>query len=176
MPKNTLHRRAQEDGIEYPDWVKSGHIFESPGDLVDHDAIVDFIVAMSKKYRIRRIGFDQAGATAAVTRLRRHFGSFKPPEGEHEVVIEIPQSFRALSQATKLVQALAITGNLTHDGNPCMAWNISNMGFDENHWREIRPIKIDQRKRIDGGVALIDAHAAMLLTPARKKSAGVMFV
>jgi hypothetical protein len=51
------------------------------------------------------------------------------------------------------------------------------MGFEENHWREIRPVKLDQRKRIDGGVALIDALATLLVTPmARKKSAGVFFV
>ena len=166
MPRNTLHRRAQEDGIPYPDWVKAWHIFDTPGDLVDHDQIVDYIVTvLAKKYRIRRIGFDQAGATAAVTRLRRHFGSFRTPEGEQDIVIEIPQSFRALSGATKLVQALAFSGLLQHDGNPCMAWNVSNMGFEENNWREIRPVKIDSRKRIDGGVALIDAHAALLLTP-----------
>ncbi len=166
MPRNTLNRRAQEDNIPYPDWVKGGAIFDTAGDLVDHDAIVDFIIGkLSKLFRIRRIGFDQAGATAAVTRLRRHFGSFKTKDGEQEVVIEIPQSFRALSQATKLVQALALSGNLAHDGNPCLSWNISNMAFEENYWQEIRPVKIDQRKRIDGGVALIDAHAAMLLTP-----------
>lgn len=178
MPRNTLNRRAQEDNIPYPDWVKSGAIFDTPGDLVDHDQIVEFIIAvLAKKYRIRRIGFDQAGATAAVTRLRRHFGSFNTREGEQDIVIEIPQSFRALSGATKLVQALAISGYLQHDGNPCMAWNISNMGFEENAWREIRPVKIDQRKRIDGGVALIDAHAALLLTPQRpKRTSGVMVV
>lgn len=166
MPRNTLHRRAQEDNIPYPDWVKAGAIFETAGDLVDHDQIVDYVITvLAKKYRIRRIGFDQAGATAMVTRLRRHFGTVKTRDGEQDVVIEIPQSFRALSGPTKLVQALAIAGLLQHDGNPCLAWNIANMGFEENAWRELRPVKIDQRKRIDGGVALIDAHAALLQTP-----------
>jgi phage terminase large subunit-like protein len=33
------------------------------------------------------------------------------------------------------------------------------MAIEENTWREIRPVKISQRKRIDGGVALIDAIA-----------------
>jgi phage terminase large subunit-like protein len=39
------------------------------------------------------------------------------------------------------------------------------MAIEENAWREIRPIKIDQRKRIDGGVAIIDGFAVMSRTP-----------
>jgi hypothetical protein len=38
---------------------------------------------------------------------------------------------------------------------------IGNMGKEENHWREIRPVKLHQRKRIDGGVALIDGICVM---------------
>jgi phage terminase large subunit-like protein len=31
---------------------------------------------------------------------------------------------------------------------------VGNLAIEENSWREIRPVKISQRKRIDGGVAL----------------------
>jgi phage terminase large subunit-like protein len=157
MPKSTLVRRAQEDNVPYVEWEKAGHITATPGDIIDHDAIVDFIIQqVSKKYRIRHIGFDQAGATAAVTRLRRHFGD--------DLVTEIPQSFRHLSEPSKTVEALVMSGNVAHDGNPVMQMCVGNMAIEENHWREIRPIKISQRKRIDGGVALIDGVAAMLVT------------
>jgi phage terminase large subunit-like protein len=178
MPRQTLHKRAQEDGVPYPEWVRAGYVFESAGALVDHDQIVDFIVnSLAKKYRIRRIGVDAHAATALVTRLRRHFGTFRNREGEQEVVLEIPQGFRALSAATKLVQALAIAGLMQHDGNPCMAWNIGNMAFEENAWRELRPVKMEPKKRIDGGVALIDAHAALLLTPqAPRRAMGAMIL
>jgi hypothetical protein len=42
-----------------------------------------------------------------------------------------------------------------------MTMCVGNMGKEENHWREIRPVKLTQRKRIDGGVALIDAICTM---------------
>jgi len=48
----------------------------------------------------------------------------------------------------------------------CMA----NMGKEENAWREIRPVKLGQRKRMDGGVALIDALKKMTKTPAAERS------
>ena len=150
MPKNTLQRRAQEDGIPYPDWEKAGFLSATPGDLVDHDAILAFILEdVAPRYKVRGIGFDQAGATASVTRLQRHFGE--------ELVIEVPQSFRMLSEPSKTFEALIVSGNLTHDGNPVMTMCVSNLAIEENRWREIRPVKISQRKRIDGGVACIDA-------------------
>lgn len=149
MPEKTLQRRAQEDKIPYPDWVKSGHVITTPGSLIDHDAIVAFIIdVLAVRYRIRGIGIDQAGAAGVVSKLKRHFGD--------ELVQEVPQGFRRLSEPTKLLEALVVSGNLTHDANPCLAWTIANMAIEENAWREIRPVKIAQRKRIDGGVAAID--------------------
>jgi phage terminase large subunit-like protein len=158
MPKNTLHRRAQEDKVPYPDWVREGWVNETPGDIVDHDAIIDFVInVLAKQFKVRGIGFDQAGAAAAVTRLQRHFGE--------AMVIEIPQGFRTLSEPTKQFEALIVGDRLRHNGNKCMAWNVSNLAIEENHWNEIRPVKIDQRKRIDGGVAAIIALALAIRAP-----------
>jgi phage terminase large subunit-like protein len=44
MPDETLHQRAAEDNIPYPQWEKEGWLFSTPGALIDHDAIVDFII------------------------------------------------------------------------------------------------------------------------------------
>lgn len=163
MPEKTLHRRAQEDKIPYPDWKADGYLTTWPGSLIDHDAIVEFIIAvLAKEFRIRGIGIDQAGAAGVVNKLKRQFGE--------DLVDEVPQGFRSLSEASKLVEALIVTGNVTHDDNPCMAMCIANMGKEENTWREIRPVKLGQRKRMDGGVALIDAVWKMTKTPAAQRS------
>ena len=158
MPEKTLARRAQEDKIPYPDWAQAGHVFTSPGSLIDHDAIVEFVIGtLAAKYKIRGIGIDQAGAAGVVSKLQRHFGD--------TLVEEIPQGFRRLSAPSKLLEALIVSGNLAHDGNPCMGWCLGNLAIEENAWREIRPVKMNQRKRIDGGVALIDGLAKMIATP-----------
>ncbi len=167
MPAKTLARRAQEDQIPYPDWARDGYLLTSPGSLIDHDAIVEFVIGtLAVHYKIRGIGIDQAGAAGVVSKLQRQFGD--------ELVKEIPQGFRRLSQPSKLLEALVVTVNLTHDGNPCQAWCMGNMGKEENAWREIRPVKISQRKRIDGGVALIDALAQLTATPASARSVYLM--
>ncbi len=163
MPEKTLHKRAQEDGIPYPDWAAAGFITTWPGSLIDHDAIVEFIVSvLNVEFKIRGIGIDQASAAGVVSKLQRLFGE--------DLVSEIPQGFRSLNEPSKLMEALIVTGNVAHDGNPAMAMCMGNMGKEENTWREIRPVKIAQRKRIDGGVALIDAIAKMTKTPAAERS------
>ena len=151
MPEKTLHRRAQEDKIPYPDWARDGYITTTArqSHRPRRDRRVHHRRRSRSSYRIRGIGIDQAGAAGVVIKLQRHFGD--------ELVDEVPQGFRRLSEPSKLMEALIVSGNLTHDGNPCMAMCMGNMGKEENAWREIRPVKINQRKRIDGGVALIDA-------------------
>lgn len=155
LPKATLQRRSQEDKIPYVQWERDGRLFATAGRMIDHDAIVDHIIeVLAATYQVKAIGIDQAGASAVITRLRRHFGE--------EFVREIPQGFRRLNTPCKMVEALIMSGNLCHDGHPVLTWNMANIAVEENSWREIRPVKIDIRKRIDGGVALIDAQAVLL--------------
>jgi phage terminase large subunit-like protein len=167
MPETTLYRRAQEDKIPYPDWKSAGYVTTWPGSLIDHDAIAEFIIAeLAVRYRVIGIGIDDSGASGVVGKLQRHFGHDESQPPERRFVWPVAQGFRKLSAPSKWLEALIVSGNLAHDGNPCMAWCISNMGKEENTWQEIRPVKITQRKRIDGGVALIDALAKMIATPA----------
>lgn len=154
LPKETLEQRAKEDNVPYPDWEKAGWLTQTPGPLIDHDAIADFLIdQVAPIVRLRGVGVDQAGATAFVTRLQRHFGE--------ALVTEVPQGFRMLSSPSKTLEALVVSRNVAHDGSPVMAMCVGNMGKEENHWREIRPVKLSQRKRIDGGVALIDGICTM---------------
>jgi phage terminase large subunit-like protein len=163
MPKASLVRRSQEDKIPYVEWEQDGWLTATTGAMVDHDAIVDFIIAeLAAKFQIKGIGIDQSGASAVITRLRRHFGE--------EFVVEVPQGFRRLNTPSRMIEALIMSRNLVHDGNPLMQMCITNTAVEENSWREIRPVKISQRKRIDGAVALIDAEAVLLEKPPEPES------
>jgi len=171
MPAKTLQRRAEEDKIPYPDWAAAGFVTTTPGHQIDHDAIVAFILdVLAERYQIRGIGIDQACASAVVTRLQRHFGHDDGVPAEQRFVWPVPQGFYRLSEPSKILEAVIVGGDLTHDGNPCLAWCVGNMGKEENTWRLIRPVKLSQRKRIDGGVALIDAIAKRTKTPAVERS------
>jgi phage terminase large subunit-like protein len=156
MPQRTLQRREREDKVPFSQWAASGALTTTPGDFVDHDAVAGFFIEdIAPQFHIRGIGIDQAGATAFVTRLQRELGD--------EIVSEIPQSFRHLSEPSKQLEALIVAGRLRHDGNAMLAWNLSNLAIEENRWGEIRPTKLSPRLRIDGAVAIIDGLAVMAL-------------
>lgn len=155
MPRNTLTRREREDRVPFSEWEQAGVLEVTAGDLVDHDAIVDFILKdIAPRFHIRGIGIDMAGATAVVTRLQRELG---------DLVVEIPQAFRHLSEPSKQFEALVMSGRLRVGPNPMLDWNVGNLAIEMNRWGELRPIKLSQRQRIDGGVALIDALAVLAL-------------
>jgi phage terminase large subunit-like protein len=125
------------------------------GDLVDYDAILDFILQdIAPRCSIKGIGVDQAGATMLITRLQRELG---------DLVVEIPQSFRHLSEPSKQFEALILSGRLRVAPNPMLDWNVSNLAVEHNRWNEIRPVKVSPQMRIDGGVAVIDALAVLAL-------------
>ena len=154
MPKNTLVRRVREDRVPYDDWEQAGVLEATTGDLVDHDRILAFILDVAERYHVRGIGVDMHGATALVTHLQRELG---------DLVVEIPQGFRHLSEPSKQFEALVLAGRLRVAPNPMLDWNVSNLAVETNKWNELRPIKRSQTQRIDGGVAVIDALAVMAL-------------
>jgi phage terminase large subunit-like protein len=163
MPKDTLAAREAEDRVPFTQWWKEGHLHVTTGTMVDQDEILDTVIReFAAKYRILGIGIDTSNAAAMVTRLQSHFGPDK--------VVDIPQGFRQLSEPSKIYEALVMAHRLHHDGNKVMTWCVANVGKEENNWGDIRPVKITQRKRIDGVVALIDAIRVSTLVPGPKRS------
>jgi phage terminase large subunit-like protein len=155
MPRNTLTRREREDRVPFSQWEQAGVLEVTAGDLVDHDAILEFILRdLAERFHVRGIGIDMAGATAVVTRLQRELG---------DLVVEVPQGFRHLSEPSKAFEALIMAGQMRVLANPMLDWNVANLAVEANKWSEIRPVKVNPRQRIDGCVAIIDALAVMAL-------------
>jgi phage terminase large subunit-like protein len=155
MPRNTLARREHEDRVPYNDWEQAGVLESTAGDLVDHDVILSFILTdVAQHCHVRGIGVDMAGAAAVVTRLQRELG---------DLVVEIPQGFRYLSEPSKQLEALVMAGRLRVAPNPMLDWNVAHLAVEHNKWNEIRPVKVNPRQRIDGCVAIIDALAVLAM-------------
>lgn len=158
LPRDTLRAREADDRVPFTQWEQDGHLRVTTGSMIDLDEILDVIIReFATQYQILGFGVDITNALAMVTRLQRHFGDDK--------VIDIPQGFRQLSEPSKIFEALVMAGRIHHDGNKVMNWCVSNVGKEESKWGDIRPVKVNQRKRIDGVVAVIDAiRVASLVT------------
>jgi phage terminase large subunit-like protein len=157
-PADTLAAREAEDHVPYAQWVREGHLHTTTGSMIDQDEILEFVLStLATSYTFLGIGIDISNAAAMVTRLQRQFGK--------EKVIDIPQGFRSLSEPSKIFEALVVAERIHHDHNRVMNQCVAHVGIEPSKWGDIRPVKLQQRKRIDGVVAVIDAIRVSTLVP-----------
>ena len=148
-PEDGLRRRADRDRVPYEAWVDEGLIELTPGDVVDYDFIEHRIIELSSHYQISEIAYDPHHALHMATRLQAR--GFEP--------IKIPQTFAVLHEACRRLETLLAEEGLAHGGHSVLRWCASNASVKRNAAGEIKPVKADDTKRIDGIAALVNAIA-----------------
>lgn len=81
----------------------------------------------------------------------------------------IKQYYQQLSPACNDLEEMIDKGEITHDGNECMTWNISNVVLDTDPNGNVKPNKAKSSEKIDGVASLIDALASLHLTQKENK-------
>lgn len=159
-PKDTASRRQKEDKVPYVSWIQQGHLIATGRDAVDHTAIRSTIHEIAKIYQVVEIGADPWNAHQLLQDLLSD--GFK--------VIEIPQTFKGVSDATKELEVLVRGGRLEHDGCPVMRFCFKNIAIDQDGPGNIKLNKDKSGEKIDGQVALVNALARYLVRPDVGKS------
>jgi phage terminase large subunit-like protein len=156
-PAETLAQAAVNDRAGYDVWARDGWLRATPGPVVDYDMIRDAIVdEIGPKYGLKsgEIAFDPYNAEMLTQTVER--------AGYRRV--QVDQTVKNMSEPAKLFEALIVAGRLTHDGNPVMAWCMSNVAVREDKKGNIFPFKPSARKRIDGAIAAIIALNRLVAT------------
>jgi phage terminase large subunit-like protein len=155
MPEGALTERKKKDRFGY---APSDELAFTEGGIIDYDAIYDKItIELAKTFDVKsaEVGYDPWNATQLTSQLKKD--GFK--------TIEIPQTFRHLSEPSKVFEALVKAGRIHHAGTRVMRWNVENVAVVEDRDQNIRPVKSSKTKRIDGVVAAIDALSCLLTRP-----------
>lgn len=129
----------------YQTWAKAGHITLTPGQIIDYTVIRATVVEWARRYDVAEIAYDPWGATQLATQLQ---------EEDRLTVIDVAQSTKNFSEAMKETEAVLIDGRLHHDGNPAMAWMMSNVTARVDRNDNVFPNKEHDDNKIDGPVAL----------------------
>ena len=72
-------------------------------------------------------------------------------------MVEMRPTVLNFSEPMKELESLVIQGRIHHNGDPCMAWQISNVVAHTDVKDNIYPRKERNQNKIDGPVALIMA-------------------
>lgn len=170
IPEETMLERVKNERIPYDVWHRDGRLFATPGGVIDHQAIYDFIVKdVWKRFQIQRLGYDPHDATMLAVKLRdeARLG---------EKIVAVGQG-KKLSEAFKLIEVLARSRRLKHDGHPVMAWCFANAEPQRDRLGALWIEKPSEVKRIDLAVgAAMAIHQLMLLPSSRKQRLPVFFL
>lgn len=144
-----LNEQAVEDdkNSQYSGWVNSGHIIQTEGNVTDFEAVEDKIKWLCGLLDVQDICFDPWQSQRTMQNLM----------AEALPVVEYGQTVKNMSEPMKTLEALVRKGELIHDGNPCLAWMMSNVVCHTDAKENIYPRKEFPQNKIDGPVSLITA-------------------
>lgn len=157
ISKFWLPERAvqQARNSQYDGWRRSGHLLVTEGEVTDFDVIEDSIRADVSTLRLQEVPYDPHQATQLVGHML----------DEGVPMVEIRPLVLNFSEPMKFLEALVLSGRITHDGNPAMTWMMSNVVCHRDAKDNIYPRKERDENKIDGPVALIMGIARSMRRP-----------
>jgi len=165
LPEATAEERR--DKVPYFVWRDAGWITLTEGNVCDYLTIETDILKLKKIYKIREVGFDPWNAEGPTQRLER--------KGLRRV--EINQTVAKLTYATKELEKLIVAGDLVHDGNPVLDWQIGNCDVYTDTSGNIKPKRPEHGdfRTIDGVAAAIMALDRALRAPQAESGSLVIY-
>lgn len=157
LPEDLLEKRSKEDKIPYDLWHGMGLLRTTPGNSVHPKFVTEWFVEVMNDYGIYIpwIGYDRWSAKYWVEEMEGYFGK--------EAMIPVAQGKQTLSMPMKLLGADLEAKRVVYNNNPLDKWCLSNTSVDIDQKNgTIQPIKgTNQRRRIDGTAALLDAYVVL---------------
>ncbi len=149
IPTFWLPERAVQLGAnaQYDGWLRAGWLRVTDGEVTDFDVIEDAIRHDKTTLSLGDVGADPWQATQLISHLL----------DDGVQMVEVRQTVQSLSEPMKTLEALVLTGELEHDGNPVMTWMIKNVVCHTDAKDNIYPRKERDANKIDGAVAAIIA-------------------
>ena len=146
-PGDNMAERKRRDSVPYDQWSEDGYIDATPGNIVDHGAVVAKIEALAREFNIRSIAFDRWGSVQVSTRLQ---------DAGLELV-QFGQGFASMSAPTKSLEEKIVDEMIAHPRNPVLDWCADNVVVRIYEAENKKPDKARSAERIDGIVAAIMA-------------------
>lgn len=120
-----------------------------PGNRVNYSDVTAWFCQMRDEYKIDciKVGYDRALAGYWVDEMKSN--GF-----DMEAVAQGPYTW---SQPMREMGAALEGKQVNYNGNPMLVWCLTNTGVKKSGLNNIQPVKITEKRRIDGMVSLLNA-------------------
>lgn len=149
MPASRLEKSQATDGVAYDIFVKKGILTLSGENYIDYKDVFDWFVMLKEQYDIYtlKVGYDRYSAQYLVSDMK-NYGYHMDDVFQGENLTPVIREFEGILK----------DGNFLIVDNGLLQGHFLNVAMKQNmETRKIRPVKIEQRSRIDGFVSIIDA-------------------
>lgn len=156
LPEDLLEQRVEEDKIPYDIWRDQGYLDVVPGNKIHPRYVTEWFVNINEELDIYPyyIGYDAWAAEYWVEEMSETFGK--------ENMVAVHQGKKTLSTPMHRLKADLAAKVIVYNNNPIDKWCLSNTAVDIDKNGNIQPHKgKNQRRRIDGAAALLDAYTVL---------------
>jgi len=154
-PRQQAIKRMKKDNVPYMNWIESGALIATEGDVVDQDFIRRFINGKMQLFNLTECAIDRWEAAHIMTQLAGD-GLKMTPWG---------QGFASMSSSSKEFEALVISKQYKHNGHPILRWNVDNVTLERDAAGNIKPSKSKSTEKIDGIVSTVMSLGCAALRP-----------
>ncbi len=156
LPEDSVRERVEEDKIPYDIWAEQGYVELVPGNKIHPKYITQWFEELYRQYDLYPlfVGYDAWAAEYWVDEMALKFGK--------ENMIPVHQGKKTLSAPMHDLGADFKAKKIIYNNNPVDKWCFTNTSVDIDRNGNIQPHKgKNQRRRIDGTAALLDAYTIL---------------
>lgn len=156
LPEDLLEQRTKEDKIPYDTWYDMGLLRLSKGNSIHPKVVTEWFVEIQNELGIYLpwIGYDSWSAKYWVEEMESYFGK--------QAMIPVIQGKKTLSSPMYSLGADLESKKIIYNNHPIDKWCLSNTSVEVDKNDNIQPHKgKNQRRRIDGTAALLNAYVVL---------------
>lgn len=138
-----------EEKKAYTNWERLGLMTICPGNRVDYSQVTTWFVQMRDQFKIDiyKCGYDRALAGYWVDEM----------EANAIVMEAVAQGPFTWAQPMREMGAALQDKKVNYNDNPMLKWCLTNTAVKKSGLNNIQPVKITEKRRIDGMVSLLNA-------------------
>ena len=141
----------------YARWIADGWLTQTPGETTDFSMIEEAILECCASFDVQAVCYDPWSATQLAQRMLER----------NVPMVEYPMNVSSMSEPTKAVDVAMRERRFHHDGNPVLAWCLSNVVGHRDAKDNIFPRKELPEHKIDAAIALIMALGQQIVRSAQ---------
>lgn len=148
ISRGAINKASEQVQNLYEVWSQMGYLEIVESSITDFDLVRDYILDLSKKYKVIDVAFDPAQGNQLMNELRSNHGIN---------VVEVKQTPVQLNEPVKRIEAMIVDGRLKYNGDKVFEYCCSNALLKNHNNNIVSIVKNANEDKTDSLMAMIVA-------------------